>query len=53
RLEETMRALHDLVPAGKVWYIGAGSMRTYQFARRQFIAERNSWTNFLKYAKLV
>src|SRR6266704_2214610 len=31
--EETMKALHDLVQAGKVHYIGASSMWTYQFAR--------------------
>ena len=45
--EETMKALHDLVQAGKVHYIGASSMWTYQFARMQFIAERNGWTKFV------
>lgn len=45
--EETMKALHDLVEAGKVRYIGASSMWTYQFARMQFIAERNGWTKFI------
>lgn len=31
-VEETMRALHDLVTSGKVNYIGASSMWAYQFA---------------------
>ena len=41
-----MKALHDLVQAGKVHYIGASSMWAYQFARMQFIAEKNGWTKF-------
>ncbi|OJD15513.1 hypothetical protein AJ78_04244 [Emergomyces pasteurianus Ep9510] len=45
--EETMKALHDLVQAGKIRYIGASSMWTYQFARMQFIAEKNGWTKFV------
>jgi aryl-alcohol dehydrogenase-like predicted oxidoreductase len=45
--EETMKALHDLVQSGKVHYIGASSMWTYQFARMQFIAEKNGWTKFI------
>ncbi|MCJ1223874.1 hypothetical protein MMC12_000517 [Toensbergia leucococca] len=45
--EETMKALHDLVQAGKVHYIGASSMWTYQFSRMQYIAEKNGWTKFV------
>jgi aryl-alcohol dehydrogenase-like predicted oxidoreductase len=45
--EETMEALHDLVKSGKVRYIGASSMWTYQFAKLQFAAERNGWTKFV------
>ncbi|KAL8910194.1 MAG: hypothetical protein Q9171_004492 [Xanthocarpia ochracea] len=45
--DETMKALHDLVQMGKVHYIGASSMWTYQFARMQFIAEKNGWTKFV------
>ena len=37
-IEETMEALHDLVKIGKVRYIGASSMWTYQFAMMQFCA---------------
>jgi aryl-alcohol dehydrogenase-like predicted oxidoreductase len=46
-IDETMRALHDLVAAGKIRYLGASSMWTYQFAMMQFCAERNGWTKFV------
>jgi len=46
-LEETMKALHDLVQSGKVRYIGASSMWATQFARLQFVAEKNGWTKFI------
>jgi aryl-alcohol dehydrogenase-like predicted oxidoreductase len=45
--EETMKALHDLVETGKVRYIGASSMRTWQFAMLQDVAEKNGWTKFV------
>lgn len=46
-IEETMKALHDLVQSGKVRYIGASSMWAYQFAQMQFCAEKNGWTKFV------
>jgi aryl-alcohol dehydrogenase-like predicted oxidoreductase len=46
-IEETMKALHDLVEAGKVRYIGASSMWGVNFARMQFVAEKNGWTKFV------
>ncbi|KAK1767932.1 aldo/keto reductase [Phialemonium atrogriseum] len=46
-IEETMKALHDLVQSGKVRYIGASSMWATQLARMQFVAERNGWTKFV------
>lgn len=46
-IEETMEALHDLVKAGKVRYIGASSMSAWQFAKAQHVAERNGWTRFI------
>ncbi|KAK9369883.1 NADP-dependent oxidoreductase domain-containing protein [Lipomyces kononenkoae] len=46
-IEETMKALHDLVQSGKVRYIGASSMWATQFARMQFCAELNGWTKFI------
>ncbi|KAI1075390.1 putative aryl-alcohol protein [Whalleya microplaca] len=46
-IEETMKALHDLVEAGKLRYIGASSMWAVNFARMQFVAEKNGWTKFV------
>lgn len=46
-IEETMAALHDLVKAGKVRYLGASAMYTWQFAKAQFVAEKNGWTKFV------
>jgi len=46
-IEETMRVLNDLVRAGKVHYIGASSMYTYQFQQAQHVAEKNGWTKFV------
>ncbi len=45
-LEETMEALHDLVKAGKLRYLGASSMWAWQFAKAQQIASENGWTRF-------
>ncbi|KAE9401237.1 Aldo/keto reductase [Gymnopus androsaceus JB14] len=46
-VEETMKALHDLVERGKVRYIGASSMRCWQFARMNEVAEKHGWTKFV------
>ncbi len=46
-IEETMEALHDVVKAGKVRYIGASSMYAWQFAKAQHVAERHGWTRFV------
>ncbi|WP_194922616.1 aldo/keto reductase [Catenulispora pinisilvae] len=46
-VEETMEALHDVVKAGKVRYIGASSMWAWQFATMQFAAQANGWTRFV------
>lgn len=46
-VEETMSALHDLVRAGKVRYLGASSMRAWQFAKLQTCAEVNGFTKFV------
>lgn len=45
--EEIMKALHDLVQSGKVRYIGASSMRCWQFAMLNEVAARNGWTRFV------
>ncbi|KAL4999461.1 NADP-dependent oxidoreductase domain-containing protein [Aspergillus recurvatus] len=44
--EEVMKALHDLVVAGKVHYLGASSMHCWQLARLHYTAKVNSWTGF-------
>ncbi|KAJ3805270.1 NADP-dependent oxidoreductase domain-containing protein [Lentinula aff. lateritia] len=46
-VEETMKALHDLVQSGKVRYIGASSMRCWQFAHMNEVAEKHGWTKFV------
>lgn len=45
--EEITRALHDVVQSGKVRYIGASSMYTWQFAELQFTATLHGWTPFI------
>jgi 1-deoxyxylulose-5-phosphate synthase len=52
-IEETLEALHDVVKAGKVRYIGASSMHAWQFARALAIAERHGWTRFVSTQNLV
>ncbi|KIY53406.1 Aldo/keto reductase [Fistulina hepatica ATCC 64428] len=46
-VEETMKALHDLVQSGKVRYIGASSMRCWQFALMNEVAREHNWTTFV------
>ncbi|MGO7393162.1 aldo/keto reductase [Rhizobium ruizarguesonis] len=46
-VEETMRALNDVVRAGKARYIGASSMWAWQFSKLQHSAEVNGWTKFV------
>jgi aryl-alcohol dehydrogenase-like predicted oxidoreductase len=46
-IEETLEALHDLVKAGKVRYIGASSMYAWQFAKALYLADVHGWTRFV------
>ena len=46
-IDETLEALHDVVKAGKVRYIGASSMYAWQFAKALYLAELNGWTRFV------
>ncbi|NAZ76027.1 aldo/keto reductase [Kineococcus sp. T13] len=46
-LEETLQALHDVVQAGKVRYLGASSMWAWQFAKALHLQELNGWTRFV------
>jgi len=45
-IEETLEALHDVVKAGKVRYLGASSMHAWQFAKALYLADRHGWTRF-------
>lgn len=46
-IEETLEALHDVVKSGKVRYIGASSMRAWQFAKALYLADLHGWTRFV------
>jgi len=46
-IEETMEALHDVVKAGKVLYLGGSSMFAWQFAELQLTAKMHGWTRFV------
>jgi len=46
-IEESMEALHDVVKAGKVLYLGGSSMFAWQFTQMQMTAEQNGWTKFI------
>jgi 1-deoxyxylulose-5-phosphate synthase len=46
-VEETMEALHDTVRAGKVRYLGASTMYTWQFAKMNHVAQMHGWTPFV------
>jgi len=46
-IEETMEALHDVVKAGKVRYIGASAMWAWQFQKALYVAEKHGWTRFV------
>lgn len=45
--EESLEALHDLVKMGKVRYLGASTMRTWQFAKALHLQKANGWTKFI------
>jgi aryl-alcohol dehydrogenase (NADP+) len=46
-MEETLRALDDLIRSGKVRYIGASSMAAWQFAKALYLADRHGLTRFV------
>ena len=45
-IEETLEALHNVIKAGKVRYIGASSMYAWQFSKSLYVARLNGWTRF-------
>ena len=46
-IEETLEALHDLVKAGKVRYLGASSMHAWEFAKCLRLQRENGWARFV------
>ncbi|MDN4599464.1 aldo/keto reductase [Leifsonia virtsii] len=46
-LEETLEALHDLVKAGKVRYLGASSMFAWEFAKVLNLQKQHGWARFV------
>ena len=46
-IEETMEALHQLLQDGKVRYIGASSMFSWQFCKANYLADLKGWTRFV------
>jgi 1-deoxyxylulose-5-phosphate synthase len=46
-LEETLEALHDVAKAGKARYIGASSMRAWEFGKALHLQRQRGWTRFV------
>jgi len=46
-IQETMRALDDLIHMGKVLYIGASAYASWQLAHANVLAELSGWTAFV------
>jgi len=46
-IEETLEALHDLVKAGHVRYLGASNLAAWQFMKMLASSERHGWTRFV------
>lgn len=46
-IQETMRALEDLLRSGKVRYIGASNFDAWQLTRANAVAELQGWTKFI------
>jgi aryl-alcohol dehydrogenase-like predicted oxidoreductase len=46
-IEETLEALHDVVKAGKVRYLGASSMHAWEFAKALHLQREHGWARFI------
>jgi len=46
-IEETLRALDDLIREGKVRYLGASNFAAWQLAHANLLAEVSGWTRFV------
>ena len=45
--EETLEALHDVVKMGKVRYLGASSMKAWEFSKALHLQKQNGWSRFV------
>ena len=45
--EETLEALHDLVKIGKVRYLGASSMKAWEFSKALHLQKAHGWARFI------
>jgi len=46
-IEETLEALHDVVKAGKVRYLGASSMHAWEFSKVLHLQREHGWARFV------
>lgn len=46
-MEETLEALHDVVKAGKVRYLGASSMHAWEFSKARHLQKAHGWARFV------
>jgi aryl-alcohol dehydrogenase-like predicted oxidoreductase len=46
-MEETLEALHDVVKSGKVRYLGASSMKAWEFAKALNLQKQNGWARYV------
>jgi len=46
-IEETLEALHDIVKAGKVRYLGASSMHAWEFSKALHVQRQHGWARFV------
>jgi aryl-alcohol dehydrogenase-like predicted oxidoreductase len=46
-IEETLEALHDVVKAGKVRYLGASSMHAWEFSKALHLQRAHGWSRFV------
>ena len=45
--EETLEALNDVVKAGKARYLGASSMKAWEFSKALHLQKENGWARFV------
>src|ERR1700728_3991133 len=46
-VEETLEALHDVVQSGKARYLGASSMRAWEFSKALHLQRQHGWARFV------